>query len=91
MEKTNNNNNNEKKTSPLPLEETGGGGGQLYVLVMQCGYSDVSGVKARPQANTHTHPFALGITERGERSLALACINKIEPCMAYANPDRGSW
>lgn len=26
----------------------------------------------------------------GERSLALACINKIAPCLAYANLDRGS-
>lgn len=27
---------------------------------------------------------------KGERSPALACINKIEPCMAYANWDTGS-
>lgn len=28
--------------------------------------------------------------EGGKRSPALACINKIEPCMAYANSDTGA-
>lgn len=28
--------------------------------------------------------------QKGERSLALACINKIEPCTAYANLDTGA-
>lgn len=45
-------------------------------------------VKGRSQPYIYTHLFALGT--RLERSPALAYINKIEPCMTYANPETGS-
>ena len=39
----------------------------------------------------HTHtPLCIRYHGRGEGSSALACINKIEPCMAYANVDTGA-
>lgn len=52
-------------------------------IVMPRGQGEATGV--------HTHT-SLCIRHHGggERSLALACINKIAPCMAYANLDRGS-
>lgn len=41
--------------------------------------------------NLHIHTsFCIRHHSRLERSPALAYINKIEPCMAYANPETGS-
>lgn len=59
--------------------------GDAVWIVASRGQGEATGV------HTHTHT-SLCIRHHGggERSLALACINKIAPCMAYANLDRGS-
>lgn len=40
-----------------------------------------SGVKARSHTYIRTNLFALGATQRGERSPSGTCINKIGPCV----------
>ena len=53
-----------------------------------CRVDTVTSLGQGEVTHLHTHtPLCIGYQGRGERSPALACINKIEPCMAYANAD----
>lgn len=72
-----------------PDSQNPGGGGEFHALGMQCGYGDVSGSR-RSHRHIHTHT-SLCIRHHGggERSLALACINKIEPCTGLCKSRQG--
>lgn len=79
--------------SRSPDSQNLGEGGEFHALGMLCGYSDISGSR-RSHRHIHTHTRAhtsLCIRHHGggERSLALACINKIEPCTGLCKSRQG--